>query len=89
MAEPSSLARALRLTHLPPWAIAWLQVAGAAVGRGLHSVARHTGIPLSIVAAIALVVSFRVARRASHLALEVAVAIALVLAATRAGWLRF
>jgi hypothetical protein len=67
----------------------WLHGAGAITVRALRSVAGHTGIPVSFVAALALVLSFRIARRAAHLALEVALAVALVLAATRAGWLRF
>jgi hypothetical protein len=40
-------------------------------------------------AVVGLVLAFRVARRAVHLVLEIALALALVLAATRAGWLRF
>ncbi len=75
--------------HLPPWAVPWLESAGRAATRGLRSVAGHTGLPVTLVAALALVVCFRIARRATHLALEVALAVALVLAATRAGWLRF
>jgi hypothetical protein len=69
--------------------MAWMQGAGGTALRAMRSVATHTGIPISIVAAIAIVLSFRLARRAGHLALEVALAVALVLAATRAGWLRF
>lgn len=52
-------------------------------------VARHSGLPAVVVAALGLVLAFRVARRAVHLAVEIALAMALVLAATRAGWLRF
>lgn len=78
-----------RLPQVPSWAMAWIQGAGAIAFRAMRSVAAHTGIPISIVAAVALVLSFRLARRAAHLALEVALAVALVLAATRAGWLKF
>jgi thiamine transporter ThiT len=74
---------------LPPWATAWIQFAGGSAVRALRSIAGHTGIPISIVAALALVLSFRIARRAANLVIEVALAVALVLAATRAGWLRF
>jgi len=66
-----------------------LHRAGAEAVRGVNVLARHTGIPAVLVAAIALVVAFRLARRAIHLVVEVALALALVLAATRAGWIRF
>ncbi len=89
MAAPFLLAPGLGLPHVPSWAGAWTHAAVGAIFHGLRSVAAHTGIPISIVAAVALVVSFRVARRAAHLALEVALAVALVLAATHAGWIRF
>ncbi len=89
MTESYGCAWAPLLPRLPPWGAAWLHLAGTAVGRALYAVARHTGIPITVVAAVALVVSFRVARRASRFALEVALAVALVVAATRAGWLRF
>ena len=79
--------------RVPAWVIAaihaWVGRASGSALRGVASVARHTGVPAAVVAAAALVVAFRVARRAVHLIVEVALAIALVFAATRAGWLRF
>jgi hypothetical protein len=77
------------MPQVPSWAMVWIETCGRAIVRSLRSVAGHTGIPVSLVAALALVLSFRLARRAAHLALEVALAVAIVLAATRAGWLRF
>jgi hypothetical protein len=53
------------------------------------NVSRHSGVPAVLVAAVALVLVFRLARRFVHLALEIALALALVFAATRAGWIRF
>jgi hypothetical protein len=70
-------------------ASAWLHAASIVASRGIVTLARHSGVPAVVVAAVALVLAFRVARRAGHLAIEVALALALVLAATRAGWLRF
>jgi hypothetical protein len=77
------------LPHAPAWASAWAQRGALAVEHGVQSIARHSGVPAVLVAAVGLVVAMRVARRAVHLALEIALALALVLAATRAGWLRF
>ena len=67
----------------------WLHAASIVACRGIATLARHSGVPAVVVAAITLVLSFRLARRAAHLTLEIALALALVLAATRAGWLRF
>lgn len=52
-------------------------------------VARHTGIPTLIVAAVAIVATVRVLKRALHLAIEVAVVAVLLLIATKLGWLRW
>lgn len=52
---------------------------------GLQLVARHTGVPVLLVAALALVLSFRLARRMTRLFVEVSVAAALVFALTRLG----
>ncbi len=79
--------------HLPRGTVTWLlhaYHAGVAwVTAGLHAVARHTGIPVIIVAAVALVLSYRLARRGGRLALELGLALVLVLAATRLGWVRW
>lgn len=49
--------------------------------------AHHSGLPVVVVAALALVVSFRVVKRAARLAVEVVLATAVLLAATRLGWI--
>jgi hypothetical protein len=59
------------------------------VSKVLHLVSRHTGVPVVIVAAAALVLSFRLARRAARLAVEMTVALALVLVATKMGGIRW
>jgi hypothetical protein len=83
----------LSLPRVPHWLARGLHAGtdrvGVVVADAIKSAARHTGIPAVLVAALALVLAFRVARRALHLVVEVALALALVLAATRAGWLRF
>jgi hypothetical protein len=65
----------------------------AATGGSLRALLRlaahHTGLPVVVVAAIALVFSWRVLRRGARFALEVAVAVALLTAATRLGWIRW
>jgi len=70
------------LTRL--WHAGW-----AGVVAMLHTVSKHTGIPVIIVAAAALVLSYRLAKRGARLALEMAVALALVLAATKMGWIHW
>jgi len=77
-----------------PWGITgWLLRAwnggSAGVGTMLHTVAQHTGVPVVVVAAAALVISYRVVRRGARLALEMAVALLLVLGATKLGWIHW
>jgi hypothetical protein len=67
----------------------WLHRAAGGAAVLVKALARHTGIPAVLVAAVVLVLAFRVARRALHLVFEVTLALALVLAATQAGWIRF
>lgn len=50
---------------------------------------RHTGVPAVVVAAGALVVSYRIFRRAVRLAVELAIALTVVLVATKMGWIHF
>ncbi len=66
--------------------------ARSVVGLGrhaLHWAAGRTGLPVVVVAALALVVLWRVARRTWHIALELALAVAVLLVATRLGWIRW
>ena len=55
----------------------------------LRHVSEHTGIPIVLVAAIALVISYRTAKRMLRFAVEVGVALVLVVAMTELGWIRF
>ena len=51
--------------------------------------ASHTGLPVIVVAALALVFAWRVARRTWHIAFELAVAVGLLFLATHMGWIRW
>ena len=55
----------------------------------LHWVSGHTGVPAVCVAAVAIVLSFRIARRVARLVLEVALVLALLLVATKLGWIHW
>lgn len=59
------------------------------LGFALRWGAQHSGLPLIVVAAIALVVSWRIFRRSLRFAVEVVIAVALLLVATRIGWIRW
>jgi hypothetical protein len=61
----------------------------AAAKDALHWAAGRTGLPVVVVAALALVVGWRVARRTWHIAFELALALAVLLVATRLGWIRW
>jgi hypothetical protein len=71
--------------------IGWAPRIGPAASAGLRLALRwashHTGLPAMLVAAIALVLSWRIIKRTLRLALEVVIAVACLVAATRLGWL--
>jgi len=70
----------------PVRAFAWVPAAAGGVRAGLRWAAHHTGLPLILVSAIALVISWRLLRRGARLAVEVALALGLLVVATRLGW---
>jgi len=49
--------------------------------------AHHSGLPVILVAAITLVLSWRILKRTARLTVEVVIALALLVVATRLGWL--
>jgi hypothetical protein len=71
------------------WVVAGYHAVAAWVVVALHAVSKHTGIPLVVVAGLALVLSFRFVRRAARLALEVGVVVGLLLVATELGWIHW
>jgi|CZKU01.1.fsa_nt_gi hypothetical protein len=76
-----------------PWAGwgHWLPKLGPATAGGARALVRwgahHSGLPVILVAALTLVLSWRVIKRTFRLALEVVIALALLVVATRLGWL--
>jgi hypothetical protein len=55
----------------------------------LHWVTVHTGIPALVVAAVAIVVGYKILKRTARFAAEVLVVTAALAAATEAGWLHW
>jgi hypothetical protein len=51
--------------------------------------ARHTGLPALVVAALLLVVGYRVLKRSARFAVEVVIVTVALVAATQLGWLRY
>jgi hypothetical protein len=71
----------------PHRALAWLPAAGATLRTALRWASHHTGLPIMLVAAIALVAWVHLAKRTLRFGIEVAVALGLLLVATRLGWI--
>ena len=59
------------------------------LGTALRWGSQHTGLPIILVAAIALVVSWRIFRRSLRFVLEVTITVALLLVATHIGWIHW
>jgi hypothetical protein len=55
----------------------------------LRWVSQHTGLPVVLVAAIAVVVSWRLFKRTARFALQVLLTLVALLVATRLGWIRW
>jgi hypothetical protein len=73
----------------PRQADGWLPAGVAGIRAGLRWASHHTGLPLILVAALALVVSWRLFKRGARFAVEVTVALVLLVAATRLGWVKW
>jgi hypothetical protein len=73
----------------PRWLLPLAPTASAGLRAALRWGSEHTGLPVIVVAAIALVVSWRIFRRSLRFAVEVTIAVALLLVATRIGWIRW
>ncbi|HEY8039176.1 MAG TPA: hypothetical protein VIF15_05250 [Polyangiaceae bacterium] len=71
----------------PHRVLAWAPGVGPGLRAALRWGANHTGLPVILVAAIAVVVSFRIFRRTLRFAIEVVLAVALLAAASRLGWI--
>jgi hypothetical protein len=64
-------------------------ILGTSVRAALQWGAQHTGLPVILVGAIAIVVSWRAFKRSVRFVVEVVVAVALLAVATRFGWIRW
>jgi hypothetical protein len=56
---------------------------------GVEWLSAHTGLPATLLAGVAVVLSWRLAKKSARLVVEVAVATALIAIATHFGWLRW
>lgn len=66
-----------------------LEVVGKAAKAALHYVSVHTGLPALVVAAIALVVGYKILKRTARFAIEVTVITLALAAATELGWVHW
>lgn len=64
-------------------------VVGGGLREGVSLAARHTGVPAVVVASVAIVISWRMAKRAARFAAETALVCAALIAATALGWIQF
>jgi hypothetical protein len=71
----------------PAHVLAWGPAVGPSLRAALRWGSQHSGLPVILVAAIALVVSWRLFKRTVRFVVQVVVAVALLLVATRLGWI--
>jgi glucan phosphoethanolaminetransferase (alkaline phosphatase superfamily) len=71
----------------PGWTHGLEPVIGPSMRTALRWGSEHTGLPIILVAAIAMVVSWRAFKRSLRFVIEVVVAVALLAVATRLGWI--
>jgi hypothetical protein len=55
----------------------------------LHWISNHTGVPIVVVAALAIVITWKVFKAGLHLIVSVAIVTAALVVATNLGWVRF
>jgi hypothetical protein len=68
--------------------LAWAH-AGWTVRFAVRWLSHHTGVPALLVAAVLVVVGWRILKRTARLAVEVTLVAALLFAATELGWIRW
>lgn len=69
-------------------AIPWSSIESTA-RHALRWLSLHTGLPALVVAAVLVVVGYRILKKSARFAVEVALVAALLVAATSAGWIRW
>jgi hypothetical protein len=88
--DPRSMAGdvyASTATKISRWVPRIGPTVAASVRAALRWGSHHTGLPIVVVAAITLVLSWRILKRTLRLTVEVVIALALLVVATRLGWL--
>jgi hypothetical protein len=70
------------------WSMPWSTLATAA-RFAIRWLSLHTGVPALLVAAVLVVVGWRILKKTARLAVEVALVAALLVAATSAGWIQW
>jgi hypothetical protein len=83
------MATLLSLHRVAAWLIGTGTHFGGSLRTSLRWCSQHTGVPVIVVAAVALVLAIRLARRWAHFALEVVVTVGVLLCATRLGWVKW
>jgi hypothetical protein len=73
----------------PTRLVAWSAFLGGGLRAALHWASDHTGLPVVLVAAMALVASARLFKQTLRFTIEVALAAALLLVATKLGLLHW
>jgi len=71
----------------PHRVLAWAPVLGEPMRAALRWGSQHTGLPVILVAAIAIVVAWRTFKRTLRFAIQVVVCVAALAFATRLGWI--
>jgi len=66
---------------------AWVPDVGPSVRAALRWGAHHTGLPVVVFSAIALVAAWHLLRRTARFAIEVVLAVVLLLVAAKLGWI--
>lgn len=70
----------------------WSTIAASAAASAHFAVrwlSHHTGLPALLVAAVLVVVGYRILKKSARFAVEVALVAALLVAATSAGWIHW
>lgn len=67
--------------------VVWPSLFGPSIRLALAWASRHSGLPVIVVAAIAVVVSWRIFKRTMRFTVEVVAVVVLLLLATRLGWI--
>lgn len=74
-------------THLQAGITAAAGAGGGSIRHLLRAASRHTGIPVVLVAAIGIVISYRIVRKIARLVFEVTVAAVVLFAVSKLGWI--